>query len=74
MATLELDKDGDVLILHLPAGSVDACFGGADYVLASLLGQIKDIRRRQILQKYADLPVEDLMKADVAAQAELAKQ
>lgn len=76
MATLEVDKDdasSEVLTLRLPVGTLAATLGTAEQVFAQLQEQIKSIQRRQILQKYADLPVEDLIKADVAAQVELAK-
>lgn len=77
MASLQLDpanEANEILTLVFPAGTIAATLGSAEYVQKQLDGQIADIQRRQILQKYADLPVEQLKKADAAAQAEFAKQ
>lgn len=76
MASLEVDKNNEaneILTLVFPAGTIAATLGSAEHVQAQLDGQIADIQRRQILQKYADLPVEQLKAADAAAQAQFAK-
>jgi hypothetical protein len=77
MASLKVDPDNEaneILALVFPVGTIEATLGSAEHVQKQLNGQIADIQRRQILQKYADLSVEQLKKADAAAQAEFAKQ
>lgn len=77
MASLVVDPNDaalEILTLVFPVGTIAATLGSADLVQAQLDGQIADIERRQILQKYADLPVAQLKIADAAAQEAFAKQ
>lgn len=77
MASLAVDANDnakEILSLVFPVGTIVSTLGSADAVQAQLNGQIADIQRRQILQRYADLPVEQLKLADAAAQAAFAQQ
>jgi hypothetical protein len=77
MASYSLDVDPndatqEVLTLRFPVGTIAATIGGAEHLFAQIAGQIQDIQRRNILQRYADLPVASLILADAAAQAAFA--
>lgn len=77
MASLVVDPNNaanEILSLVFPAGTIASTLGSANEVQTQLNGQIADIQRRQILQRYADLPVDQLKVADAAAQAAFAKQ
>ena len=68
---MSLSTDGvtETVTLTFHDGTIAATIGSAEYLKRQLDLQIADIQRRTILQRYADLPVEQLMKADAAAQA-----
>jgi hypothetical protein len=68
------DRTKELLTLVFPAGTIAATLGSAEHVQRQLDMQIADIKRRLLLQKYADMPIEKLEKADAAAQAEFAKE
>jgi hypothetical protein len=77
MASYSLDVDPndatqEVLTFRFPVGTIAATIGGAEHLFAQIAGQIQDIQRRNILQRYADLPVATLILADAAAQAAFA--
>lgn len=77
MASLVVDANDntkEILRLVFPVGTIASTLGSADAVQVQLNGQIEDIQRRQLLQRYADLPVKQLKLADAAAQAAFAQQ
>ncbi len=77
MASLRVDPNDaskELLTLVFPVGTIAETLGSAEHVQRQLDSQITDIQRRQLLQKYADMPIERLKKADAAAQADFAKE